>query len=148
MQRIVFVSLILAVLAGGALAEGTLDWRTHAKALPEAAAADKPVVIHFTADWCSWCVKMKKETYTDPAVAAMMKDEFVTAMVNSDNYPLLSWYYGVQSLPTIWILDSKGDGITKIAGYKDARSFEKYLTWVSSGAYTTKSFAEYVQSEG
>lgn len=143
MRRMLITFLALATLSAVALAAGELTWRSHAEAMPEAARKNKPVVIHFTADWCSWCTKMKKETYTDPAVAKLMQDDFITAMVDSDHNPLLSFVYGVQSLPTIWIVDSDGSGITKIAGYRDARAFRKQLEWVASEAYRTQSFDQY-----
>jgi thioredoxin-related protein len=141
----ILLTLILAA-AGAALAGDAIEWRSHAEALPEAARADKPVIIHFTADWCSWCTKMKKETYADPAVSKLMREKFVTAMVNSDENPLLNWFYGVQSLPTIWILDSHGDGITRINGFKDARAFQTYLDWVASGAHRDQPLASFQAS--
>lgn len=142
------VILMTALLCGVALAEGGLTWRTHAEAMPEAAREGKPVIIHFTADWCSWCTKMKKETYTAPAVAKIMNEDFVVCMVNSDENPLLNMYYGVQSLPTIWILGSDGHGITRISGYRDAAAFEMYLTWVTSGAYHQQPFEAYAAANG
>jgi len=146
MRSLMTVFLLMVLMAGVAVADGELMWRSHAEAMPEAAQQNKPVIIHFTADWCSWCTKMKKQTYTDPAVAEFMRDDFVLAMVNSDENQLLSMYYGVQSLPTIWILDSEGGGITKISGYRDAKAFVKYLEWVSTDAYHTQSFEQYVSS--
>ncbi|MEZ4389056.1 MAG: thioredoxin family protein [Candidatus Krumholzibacteriia bacterium] len=137
------LALTILVSLAGLAAAGDLVWRSHAEALPEAARTGKPVIIHFTADWCSWCTKMKKETYTDPAVARLMTEDFITAMVDSDDNPLLNWIYGVQSLPTIWIVDSDGQGITKIAGFRDARAFAKQLEWVASKAYLTQSFNAY-----
>lgn len=148
MRRFLFMFLIILTMAAAAHAASGIDWRSHGDAMPEASKTDKPVVIHFTADWCTWCTKMKKETYTDPEVARLLKDEFVTAMVNSDDYPLLSFIYGVQSLPTIWIVDSHGGGITKISGYKDARSFARYLNWVASDSWSTQSFSDFTASEG
>ncbi|MBD3221983.1 DUF255 domain-containing protein [bacterium] len=146
MIRIATLLIVLVALVQTAPAGGDIDWRTHEQALPEAAESGKPIIIHFTAEWCSWCTKMKNETYTDPEVARLMTGDFVTAMVDSDHNPLLSWIYGVQSLPTIWILDSEGQGITRINGYKDARSFETYLTWVASGEHHSQSFVQYQQT--
>jgi len=143
MRRMLITFLALTALCGVSVAADELTWRSHAEAMPEAAKQDKPVIIHFTADWCSWCTKMKKETYTDPAVAKLMRDEFITAVVDTDHNRLLSFLYGVQSLPTIWIVGSDGKGIAKISGYKDARAFRKHLDWVASEAYLDQSFEQY-----
>lgn len=143
MRRMLTTFLALTALCGIALAAGELTWHSHAEAMPLAAKQDKPVIIHFTAEWCSWCTKMKKETYTDPAVAKLMTEDFITAMVDSDHNRLLGFLYGVQSLPTIWIVGSDGKGIAKISGYKDAGAFRKHLEWVASEAYRTQSFEQY-----
>ncbi|KPQ24918.1 MAG: thiol:disulfide interchange protein DsbD [Halomonas sp. HL-48] len=37
-------------------------------ALADAEAADRPVFVHFTADWCISCRQLEREVYTDPAV--------------------------------------------------------------------------------
>jgi thioredoxin-related protein len=149
MRRSVTTLLLAAIILGAtaAVADDAVEWLSHAEALPAAAERDKPVIIHFTADWCSWCTKMKQETYADPAVAELMREHFVTAMVDSDDFPLLSFYYGVQSLPTIWILDSEGGGITRIAGFKDAPSFRRYLDWVASGSWTSQPFNQYARGD-
>lgn len=143
MRRTFVILCATLTLAGTALADGDLTWRSHAEALPEAANQGKPVIIHFTADWCSWCTKMKEQTYTDPTVARLMREDFVLAMVDSDHNPVLNWVYGVQSLPTIWIVDQEGRGITKISGYRDAPAFAKQLQWVVSNAYRDQSFEQY-----
>lgn len=40
------------------------------------AAADRPVLLDFYADWCVDCVRMERRTFSDPAVAARL-DNFV-----------------------------------------------------------------------
>jgi len=37
-------------------------------AIDEAEAANKPVFVHFTADWCISCRQLEREVYTDPDV--------------------------------------------------------------------------------
>jgi thioredoxin-related protein len=149
-----FALLLLALAPAGArAAEGeaatsAVDWRTHDEALAEAAEIGKPVMIHFTADWCRWCVKMKKETYTDETVAALLREEFVTAMVDADNSPQLKAAYGVQGLPTIWFLTAEGQGITYLPGFVDAATFGPVLRWISTGAYQSQSFEDFQSAEG
>jgi len=132
----------------GKQAQPQLTWLAHAEALEAAAAADKPVLVHFTADWCRWCTKMKQETYTDPAVAALMREDFITAMVDADREPQLKARYGVQGLPTIWFLTADGQGITYVPGFVDAPTFGKILRWIATGAYRTEPFDQFTASEG
>jgi len=138
-----------AAAADGAEAESPgLTWLAHDAALAAAAEQDRPVMIHFTADWCKWCQKMKAETYTDPAVAELLREDFVTAMVDADAHPQLKARYGVEGLPTVWFLTAAGDGITYVPGFVPAETFATLLRWVATGAYQTRSFEDFSASEG
>jgi uncharacterized protein YyaL (SSP411 family) len=119
-------------------------WRTYDQAVAEAAESGQPIMIHFTAAWCRWCVKMKKETYTDPTVAQIMGDGFVTAMVDTDKQPDLGARFGVESLPTVWFLTAQGEPITYAPGFLDAPTLRNVLRWVRSGAYATTSYEDFV----
>ena len=136
--------------AAGAATErdGGVAWRDLDAALAESQEVGKPVMIHFTAPWCGWCKKMKKEVYAKQDVAAVLNQEFVPAMVDTDRRPDLKAAYGVEGLPTIWFLTSSGEGITYIPGYVDAPTFRQVLQWVVTGAYQKQSFEEFTAAEG
>jgi uncharacterized protein YyaL (SSP411 family) len=150
MKRILLCLALTGLVSGavGGEADGPVDWRPYAAALQEAGEVGKPVMIHFTADWCGWCKKMKKETYTHPAVASLLNEAFVATMVDADRNPRLKARYGVQGLPTIWFLNSEGEGITYVPGFLDAATFAQVLRWVATGAYRTQSYEEFTAVEG
>ncbi len=152
MTRFASILILLTFLTHGlALAgerDGAVVWRDLDAALAESASAGKPVMIHFTADWCGWCKKMKKEVYDQPDVATVLNRDFVPSMVDTDKHPELKARYGVQGLPTIWFVSAAGEGITYIPGYVDAPTFRKVLAWVSSGAYAEQPFEEFSGAEG
>jgi thioredoxin-related protein len=58
------------------------DWNEGMAAAKE---QDKPVFIHFTADWCKFCVKMKKETYSAGEIKQRFNDSWITIMVDTEN---------------------------------------------------------------
>jgi len=152
MKRSLSILILLTFLAGVSAAanerDGAVVWRDLDAALAESQQAGKPVMIHFTAQWCGWCKKMKKEVYGQGDVAAVLNQDFVPAMVDTDRRPDLKAAYGVEGLPTIWFLTSAGEGITYIPGYVDAPTFRKILQWVASGAYREQSFEEFAAVEG
>jgi thioredoxin-related protein len=141
--------VLLAVLNAAAAAAGTgvVAWRSLDAALTEAEAVGKPVMIHFTAEWCGWCKKMKREVYAQGDVAAALNEEFVPAMVDTDRRPDLKARYGVRGLPTIWFLTSEGHGITYIPGYVEAPVFRRVLRWITSDAYQDQSFEDFSAAE-
>ncbi|HOX25568.1 MAG TPA: DUF255 domain-containing protein [Candidatus Krumholzibacteria bacterium] len=153
MMRSLALVTICSLLAGaaGAAEPAIADpivWRAYDAAISEASQTGKPVLIHFTADWCGWCTKMKRETYTQPDVARLMNEAFVPILVDADRNPQLKARYGVQGLPTIWFVTSDGKGITYIPGFVDAATFRSVLQWIASGAYASQSFEQYRAAEG
>ena len=58
------------------------DWN---EGMAAAKKADKPVLVHFTADWCVYCRKMKKETYSAPEIKQRFNDGWITIMIDTEN---------------------------------------------------------------
>ena len=126
----------------------TITWLDHDAALVAAREQERPLVLHFTADWCKWCKVMQQETYADAAVIDLMNKGFVTAKVDADQQPRLKARYGVQGLPTIWFLNSAAEPIVAIPGYVDAPTFLSVLEWIDSGAHARQTYDEFMKARG
>ena len=113
----------------------SITWVGYNQGMTQGRDFDKPVFLHFTAPWCSWCKKMKKETYTDPKVIRYMTDNFVAVMIDTEKLPSLARKYAVDSLPTLWFLDSRGKGLTSIEGYVGPEKLLRVLEYISTKAY-------------
>jgi len=50
--------------------------------LAAAAAAGKPVLIDYYADWCNDCVRMENTTFAEPAVRQVLGERFVVLKIN------------------------------------------------------------------
>mgnify|MGYP001813986258 FL=1 len=127
-------------VAGEEPGEGTkppesITWVGYNEALAQARDFDKPVFIHFTAPWCKWCVKMKKETYTDQAVITYLEENYVSVIVDTEKMPSLARKYQVSSLPTLWFLNSKAEGLTAVPGYMGPDTLLPVLEYIATEAY-------------
>ena len=126
LKRIVGVVMIaLAVVSYGWLApspgpgHGQTHWQPYtAKALGQAAAAGKPVMVLFTADWCPPCRQLKAETLPDPQVSEVLKNFVVLkADVTTGGSPEvknLARKWRVRGVPTMFFLDPKGNLIPEL----------------------------------
>ncbi len=61
------------------------EWGPEAFAL--AKQRDKPILLDIGAVWCHWCHVMDRESYENPALAAVINREFVAVKVDRDERP-------------------------------------------------------------
>lgn len=152
-RRILFLAALLLMAAGGASlsaaqedeAPASVEWLTYRAAVNKGRDEAKPVMIHFTADWCKWCKKMKKETYTDPRVKAFMAEHMSVTMVDTEEVPSLARKYNVSSLPTLWFLDAEGKPLTAVPGYVGPDKLLRIMEYISTKAYETVSYDKWVR---
>src|SRR5450755_403607 len=48
---------------------------------------NKPMLLDIGAVWCHWCHVMDRESYDDPAVAAIVNEHFIAVKVDRDERP-------------------------------------------------------------
>lgn len=117
------IGMTLALVPASFAAPKQIQWNNDLdKGLSQAKRENKPVLIDFYADWCGWCERMDKDTYTDPKVIELSK-RFVMIKVNTEGARRASIKYGVRSLPTIVLTDASGREIGRVTGYRPASSF-------------------------
>lgn len=92
------------------------------------AAAGKPVILDFYADWCISCKEMEHNTFTDTQVQAKLKDAILLqadVTSNSDEHGELLKRFGLFGPPGIVFFDSKGAELpsAKVIGYQAPEKF-------------------------
>ncbi len=109
-------------------------WNDLNRGVQVAREVDKPVLISFWAEWCSWCVKMDNEVLSDKEVIDFVSENFVPVKIDSDlpeNRRLLILYQ-ITGHPSFVILDKDGKFLGKAIGYMPKDIFlqflEKYVT--------------------
>ena len=57
------------------------------QAFAEAQRDNKPILLDIGAVWCHWCHVMDRESYDDPAIAAIVNEHFIAVKVDRDERP-------------------------------------------------------------
>lgn len=116
-------------VAGTLAAPAELEWTVsspdqdrHEALLADAAAAGRPAIVDFWAEWCAQCKELDHETWTDPTVFAegqrfdrikmdMTKSETVWAKGQNAAY-------SVVGMPTVIFYDSAGREVKRFVGFQ------------------------------
>jgi thiol:disulfide interchange protein len=84
-----------------------------------AAEHQRPALVFFTADWCTYCHKMEATTFSDPAVAEAAAD-FVCVLVDADQEPELCRRLQITGYPTLEIISPTGTSLGRLTGWQAA----------------------------
>ena len=57
------------------------------EAFAKAAGQDKPILLDIGAVWCHWCHVMDRESYENPALAAVVNEHYIAIKVDRDERP-------------------------------------------------------------
>lgn len=98
------------------------------QAFRQAAQKGQYVFADLQASWCGPCKALKARVFTDKKVADFFNTHFVNLSVDIEQGegPGLAKKWKVEKLPTLLILDAKGNIVKKSEGYIDA---EHLLAW-------------------
>ena len=142
-----FRLLLLASLAYGGIvasSQAAEGWKTdYPAALAQAANENKMVLLDFTgSDWCGWCIKLQKDTFSKPEFKkfaeqslVLVELDFPRGKTQSDELKKqnedLAEKFGVQGFPTLVLLDPQGKEAARNVGYLQGGP-EAFFQWVES----------------
>jgi protein disulfide-isomerase len=125
-----FIGVLVAGL-GWAAQGADLPWLTDLpQALAKAKAENKTVLVDFTgSDWCSWCIKLKKEVFQQDAFEEFAKKNLVLVEIDfphnkaqsarlQQTNKALAKQYSIEGFPTVLVFDSQGKQVGKL-GYME-----------------------------
>ncbi|GBD87876.1 thiol:disulfide interchange protein DsbD precursor [bacterium BMS3Abin03] len=131
--KTVFSLLIIAIAIYALIPSGKeeIDWKPYSEAAI-ASIDGRGVIIDFYADWCIPCKELDATTFSDPEVVKVSK-EFETYKADmtkslSPEVAALREKYNIVGVPTILILNSKGEEIQRITGFLEAEDFYKIIS--------------------
>lgn len=126
MKKLILGTFVALALTGAMAAE-SVAWQTDAvKAQAQAKTEKKLVLLDFTgSDWCSWCIKLNKEVFSQPEFAEYAKKNLVCVEVD---FPIkkklsdaqkkandaLAKKYDIKGYPTIIVLNGEGQKVGEL----------------------------------
>ncbi len=124
-----------------------IDWNDYTPGMAKAEKQGKSIFLYFGASWCGYCVKLKKETFTDNRIKAYLNEHFISIAVDTDKRKKLARQWGVRGLPSLWFLDSDGTKINNLPGFVGADQLLSILQYIHTQSYKTMNFQEYIHQK-
>jgi len=130
-----FLTILLVLMFWlGTAAEGRaaeFQYRSLPEALTLAGAENKLVMIFFWADWCTYCVKIRREVFSDPKIHEVFDRDFVAVSVDVEKDPEnLARKYRARAMPTMLFLKPDQEVVGFLPGAVDQETFLKVLEYV------------------
>lgn len=163
MKMMVFVMMIpvlgLIVFAPGqSKALNTLKWYSFDDGLALAKKEKKMVLIDFYTDWCGFCKKMDRETYSDQRIIRYLNEKYVLVKINPEKsgdlkfrgntytYSTFARYIGVNGYPSTLFMEFDEELITMVPGFVSADEFINMIRFLGDRHYKTMKYDEFLKT--
>lgn len=136
-------------------AKKELSWLSFDSAKTVAGKENKKILVDVYTDWCGWCKKMDRDTYSDTRVMKYLNDSFVVAKLNPELDETVVYKgkeisngefaqsMGIHGYPTLLFFDSSGEVITGLSSYLKADDFLHVAHYVGDDIYKNMKWEEY-----
>ena len=142
-----------------------INWMTWQEAYDANKKQPKKIFVDIYTDWCHWCKKMDKSTFTDPEVIKTLNENFYPVKFNAEQkedivfngatfaftkqgrngshqlaYALLD---GRMGFPAFVTLDEQFHRIILSPGFKQTNELMRELNYVRSNSYKKVNLENY-----
>ena len=116
-----FIAVVLMVAAMPLMAQVKWSDKDFKGTLAEADQTKSYVMIDFFATWCGPCKYLDRMTWSKAEVGDFLTKNHINAIkIDVDKDKKTPNKYGIKAMPTIVVLNGKGEEINRFMGFRDA----------------------------
>ncbi len=110
---------------------GDLMWSTDLNStLAQAKNKKKYVLADMYTDWCTWCKRLDRDTFSDPGMMTYLNTKYLCVKVNAESPKggkAAADKYKVYEFPCVLVFEPSGRLIGKVLGYHKPDGFQQAL---------------------
>lgn len=91
------------------------------------------VMLAFETDWCIWCDRLERETFSHQEVWSALDGVVALKLDAEGDGKLLAARFGVDAYPTVVFTDGNGDVVDRILGYLPPGEFAAASRLIRNG---------------
>jgi thioredoxin-related protein len=136
MKKLSVIICLFLLASLNAFAQEEIKWMKFEEAALATQHNPKMILVDVYTDWCGWCKKMDKETFTNPEVIAYVNANFYPVKLHGEKEDRKFTFKGkeyteasmaktmrVSSYPNFVIMDVTMENITQLPGYRQPKPF-------------------------
>ncbi|KPQ15309.1 thioredoxin family protein [Algoriphagus formosus] len=150
MQKLI-LTLGLLFFASIGFSQDQITWLKFEEAVAANQSDPKMLLVDVYTDWCGWCKKMDKETFTDPEVVKYVNENFYAVKLNAEDTKRTFDFMGkkfseaqlaaamrVRSYPNFVVIEPTLQNIAQLPGYRPADAFLEGINELIEKAFRPK----------
>jgi thioredoxin-related protein len=174
-KSIIFILLTIICLSAYSQApapadNSTVKWYTIQEAEKLNKQNPRPIFVDTYTDWCGWCKKMDKETFTNQVISEILNTKFYPVKFDAEGSESVTFYgqtyvndgkagkahqfavallQGQLSYPTVVFIHPVKDNRLQadpVPGFRQPKEMEVLLSYFADKAYDTQKFEDYQKS--
>ena len=84
MKKEILVFLVALMLTPLSLSSQQINWVSIEEAEKMNKEKPKKIMVDVYTDWCGWCKKMDKDTFSNPVIAEIINEHYYAVKLNAE----------------------------------------------------------------
>jgi thioredoxin-related protein len=127
--------------------ESRIRWVDYETVRQQNPPTEKKWFIYFSGENCVYCRKLEKETFSRDDVTEYLNTNYTPVFVVTEKNRRLAMQFGIQGVPDLRFLTTKGEPIARWPGYIEGQHLMALLKYIHTDSYLKMGFQDFIKQQ-